>query len=204
MALNLDELIRHAKDYVQLEANAAVLSAVHHETLTLFGREDVVLSVTIDDPSDPEWWVIGGSTPMNLYTKMKFPSADEAFSFHRGLMLRMLDRQASRSDGPPESIGYDAFICHASEDKELLVRPLAEDLVERGFDIWYDEFELTVGDSLRQSIDRGLASSRFGIVILSPAFLDKNWPQYELNGLTAREIEGGESDPPGLAWHYQE
>ena len=91
-----------------------------------------------------------------------------------------------------------------ARDKELLVRPLAEDLVERGFDIWYDEFELTVGDSLRQSIDRGLASSRFGIVILSPAFLDKNWPQYELNGLTAREIEGGESDPPGLAWHYQE
>ena len=123
---------------------------------------------------------------MNLYTKRMFSSADEAFTFHQGLMLRMADRQASRSDGAPESIGYDAFICHASEDKELLVRPLAENLVEHGFDIWYDEFELTVGDSLRQSIDRGLASSRFGIVILSPAFLGKNWPQYELNGLTAR------------------
>ena len=56
-----------------------------------------------------------------------------------------------------------------------------------------------MGDSLRQSIDKGLINSRFGIVVLSPAFFEKNWPQYELNGLTAREIDGHKVILP--IWH---
>ncbi len=94
---------------------------------------------------------------------------------------------------------YDAFISHATEDKDDLVRPLAEQLIEHGFSIWYDEFLLRIGDSLRRSIDRGLASSRFGIVVLSPAFFAKNWPQYELDGLVAREQTGGKVILP--LWH---
>jgi hypothetical protein len=85
---------------------------------------------------------------------------------------------------------YDVFISHASEDKEEFVRSLAEALQERGISVWYDEFELKVGDSLRRSIDKGLAKSRFGIVILSSAFFAKNWTQYELDGLVAKEMEG--------------
>ncbi len=68
---------------------------------------------------------------------------------------------------------YDAFICHASEDKDVFVRPLAEKLRESHLEIWYDEFSLKVGDSLRESIDKGLSKCRFGIVILSPAFFNK-------------------------------
>lgn len=86
---------------------------------------------------------------------------------------------------------HDAFISHASEDKEALVNPLAEKLTAAGFDIWYDDFQLTVGDSLRRSIDEGLAHSRFGIVVLSPDFFAKNWPQYELDGLVNREMNEG-------------
>lgn len=85
---------------------------------------------------------------------------------------------------------YDAFISHASEDKRELARPLAELLTDRGLKVWYDEMTLTIGDSLRRSIDRGLRNSRFGIVILSPSFFEKNWPQYELDGLVAREASG--------------
>src|SRR6185436_8643813 len=69
--------------------------------------------------------------------------------------------------------------------------PLAEKLRELGFSVWYDEFQLTVGDSLRRSIDKGLANSTFGIVVLSPDFFAKNWPQYELDGLVAKETTGG-------------
>ena len=86
---------------------------------------------------------------------------------------------------------YDAFICHASEDKNIFVRPLAEKLRESHLEVWYDEFSLKVGDSLRESIDKGLSKCRFGIVILSPAFFKKRWPKRELNGLTAREMLGG-------------
>lgn len=86
---------------------------------------------------------------------------------------------------------YDAFISHASEDKDDFVRPLAQRLDAEHISVWYDEFELKVGDSLRRSIDRGLAQSRFGIVVLSPSFLSKQWPQRELDGLVARETASG-------------
>lgn len=83
---------------------------------------------------------------------------------------------------------WDVFISHASEDKAALVKPLAKALRDLGAEVWYDEFTLTVGDSLSRSIDRGLAQARFGVVVLSPAFLAKDWPEYELRGLLAREL----------------
>ena len=76
----------------------------------------------------------------------------------------------------PKQIGYDAFISHASEDKQAVVKPLARELARLGLQVWYDEFELKLGESLRQAIDRGLATSQFGIVVLSRAFFAKNWP----------------------------
>lgn len=94
---------------------------------------------------------------------------------------------------------HDVFIAHASEDKDSLVRSLAEKLTEMGFNVWYDESSLKVGDSLRQKIDQGLSSSRYGIVVLSESFFAKNWPQYELNGLVAREMHGGKVILP--IWH---
>ena len=52
------------------------------------------------------------------------------------------------------------------------------------------QHDLKLGDSLRRSIERGLASSRFGVVVLSPRFFAKEWPQKELDGMAALEIEG--------------
>jgi hypothetical protein len=89
-------------------------------------------------------------------------------------------------------VQHDVFICHASEDKETIARPLAEVLRQHRVEVWYDEFSLRVGDSIRRAIDRGLTQSRFGIVILSKAFFDKKWPQYELDGLTEREVAARE------------
>ena len=107
--------------------------------------------------------------------------------------------QAKQSVGNGSLGDYHAFISHASEDKDELVRPLAQALIGAGFKIWYDEMSLKLGDSLRRSIDQGLARSRFGIVILSPSFFAKNWPQYELDGLVAREMSGGKVILP--LWH---
>jgi hypothetical protein len=85
---------------------------------------------------------------------------------------------------------FDAFICHASEDKDDFVRPLADQLREQHVEVWYDEFSLSVGDSLRRAIDRGLSQSRFGIVVLSPSFFRKQWSQWELDGFVARQNSG--------------
>lgn len=94
---------------------------------------------------------------------------------------------------------WDVFISHAWEDKESFVRPLAEALRARGLRVWYDEFTITVGDSLRRSIDRGLANSRYGIVVLSPNFFAKDWPQKELDGLSTREANSEKVILP--IWH---
>lgn len=100
---------------------------------------------------------------------------------------------------PSPAPEFDVFISHASEDKAAFVEPLANYLVQKGLRVWYDAFTLKLGDRLRQSIDRGLARSRYGIVVLSHAFFEKHWPQYELDGLAALEVGGRKVILP--IWH---
>jgi hypothetical protein len=78
------------------------------------------------------------------------------------------------------------FVSHASEDKDAIARDLAIEL-KKNHDVWFDEFTLKAGDSLRASIDAGLHQCDFGVVILSPAFFAKKWTNAELNGLFALE-----------------
>jgi formylglycine-generating enzyme required for sulfatase activity len=94
---------------------------------------------------------------------------------------------------------WDIFISHASEDKEEIARPLAEALQQTGLKVWYDEFTLKIGDSLRRSVERGISNSKYGVVILSPNFFAKEWTKRELDSLTAREITGGKVILP--IWH---
>lgn len=94
---------------------------------------------------------------------------------------------------------YDVFVSHASEDKDAIVRPLANALRDRGLTVWYDEFELKIGDSLRRKIDVGLAKSNFGIVIISLSFIRKGWTNYELDGLITRSVSGEQVLLP--IWH---
>lgn len=94
---------------------------------------------------------------------------------------------------------YDVFISHASEDKEEVVRPLANALKQTGLEIWYDEFEMKIGDSLRRKIDKGLANSRFGIVVLSKSFIKKGWTNYELDGIITKAVSGDQIVLP--IWH---
>ncbi|MBX2931554.1 MAG: toll/interleukin-1 receptor domain-containing protein [Chitinophagaceae bacterium] len=98
-----------------------------------------------------------------------------------------------------QEVAYDVFVSHASEDKEDFVRDFVKCLQQHGLKVWYDEFTLRVGDSLRRSIDNGLKNSRYGIVVLSEAFFSKEWPQRELDGLFAREVNGEKVILP--IWH---
>lgn len=93
----------------------------------------------------------------------------------------------------------DVFIAHASEDKDSVARPLADALAAAGLSIWYDEGELKLGDSIRRSIDQGIALSRFGVVILSKSFFEKGWTQYELDGLVTRAVSDEQVILP--IWH---
>lgn len=132
----------------------------------------------------------------------------EILSFQQSIS-REIERQKSLSiDSLPNQRvtmfsesqkSYDVFVSHASEDKLSFVRPFVECLKEKNVAVWYDESELKIGDSLRRSIDNGLKNSKYGIVVLSEAFFKKEWPQRELDGLFAREVNGEKVILP--IWH---
>ena len=114
------------------------------------------------------------------------------------LVRSVAQEQVPGVDAPDERV-FDVFISHTSEDKADVVRPLATALHDAGLSVWYDEFELRIGDSLRRKIDKGLASSRFGVVVLSRAFFGRGWPEYELDGLVTRTVSGEQVLLP--VWH---
>jgi hypothetical protein len=160
------------------------------------------------------WWAEGGASLEQNWTSGDFGTwvnrgntRVRAFgvSFSRADIEKLIPAQPAASQAPQADSGHDravewdAFISHASEDKEDFVRPLADSLHNGGLRVWYDDFTLEVGDSLRRSIDRGLAKSRYGIVVISPNFLKKEWPQRELDGLAAREVNGAKVILP--VWH---
>ncbi len=84
----------------------------------------------------------------------------------------------------------DVFISYASEERDSVAKPLAELLTSLEVSVWYDQFDLKIGDSLRRKVEEGLAKCKFGIVILSPSFFKKHYPNIELDGLAQKEIEG--------------
>lgn len=82
-----------------------------------------------------------------------------------------------------------AFISHDSRDKDSLVRDLAIELNKLQCPVWYDEFSLKVGDSLRSSIEEGLKESQKCIIVLSPNFLaNEGWGKREFDSIYTREI----------------
>ncbi len=137
--------------------------------------------------------VSGLGLPKKLDTKPSSPST-EATKKAAAISAPRSTGQRSAQDSE-----WDAFISHASEDKQEFVKILADALRAKGLRVWYDEYTLTVGDRLRRKIDEGLARSRFGIVVLSPSFFAKHWPQQELDGLAAREVNGIKVILP--VWH---
>jgi len=113
--------------------------------------------------------------------------------------LRLYEGQPTALPVARDMKRWDVFISHASEDKDAVAVPLAESLRHAGLRVWIDKQEIGLGDSIRQRIDEGIAQSRFGIVIVSPRFLEKVWTQRELGGLMAIEDAGQKVLLP--VWH---
>lgn len=83
-----------------------------------------------------------------------------------------------------------------------MARPLAESLRSKGLKIWYDEYSLEIGDSLTDSIQRGLTECKSALVIISKNFLsNENWPKYELESLLNRQITSGNTKLILPIWH---
>ncbi|RPE09742.1 toll/interleukin-1 receptor domain-containing protein [Chitinophaga lutea] len=82
-----------------------------------------------------------------------------------------------------------AFISHDSRDKELIARPIFHGLQSRLCSVWYDEYSLNIGDSLKDSIEQGLKETNKCILILTPNFLkNPGWVKKEFDSIYTREI----------------
>jgi hypothetical protein len=79
------------------------------------------------------------------------------------------------------------FLSYAPQDREF-VRKIAERIKSYGVCVWYDEWEMAMGDSLLDKIERGISSSDYIIVLLSPDSLKSKWIQQELTMAMAREL----------------
>jgi hypothetical protein len=87
-----------------------------------------------------------------------------------------------------------AFISHDSRDKDSFVRPLAAKLRSMMCPVWYDEYSLKVGHSLRESIDKGLKEAPKVILVLSPNSLSNHgWTKAEFNAAMNKHITSGGS-----------
>ena len=111
-------------------------------------------------------------------------------------MRAAIDKQASESapfavenaEGANEP--YDFFISHAWKDKTEFVDGLVVKAEAAGLSVWYDRHALRWGDSVRQKIDEGLRQSFFGVVVLSPNFFERPWPQAELDAIVQKDLSG--------------
>ena len=93
---------------------------------------------------------------------------------------------------PPEPNRWDVFLCHAWDDRKGAAKELYDLLISRNVSVWFSEEDLKLGTPMLREIDKGLAKSRVGIVMVTPAFLDRvqregSISDKELSALLARD-----------------
>jgi hypothetical protein len=82
-----------------------------------------------------------------------------------------------------------AFVSYAGEDRDV-AQSIARALNEMGIPTFYDRDSLNPGDSIVEQIHEALAQVDFGVLVISPAFLEKNWPRHETLQLVRAYIDG--------------
>ena len=84
----------------------------------------------------------------------------------------------------------DVFLCHAWDDRAGVAKELHDLLESNGVSVWFSEKDVPLGTSLLREIDKGLAKSRIGIVLVTPALLRRlpaeGIADKELSALLAR------------------
>lgn len=82
------------------------------------------------------------------------------------------------------------FLSHSHQDKNF-ARRLAFDLRKAGANVWIDEAELKIGDSLIEKISEGLENMEFVGAILSNSSVSSKWVKQELKVALTEELKLG-------------
>ncbi len=157
----------------------------------LAGRNDVYVTAghAGAEPSSSDESVFTGR--IYIYSESEISEADKAYIRSRAAELKHSVKFRDQSYAA-ERNKYEsplAFISHDTRDKELIAGPLALELQKISCPVWYDEYTLKVGDSLRESIERGLKECRKCILILTPNFLsNEGWGKKEFESVFTREL----------------
>ena len=109
-------------------------------------------------------------------------------------IMQLKDQHGNKSLPSTANASYqfDVFVSHANDNKEEFVNALTAELSRLGISIWYDANILDWGDNWKLQIANGLKKCRFGIVVVSPEFLGREWTEKELNELLQRQNDAGE------------
>lgn len=214
LVYDMGQLKRGQRVQVTLSGNAANVRLMDSSNYSIYkaGRSHKYTGglvtkspITLGVPSSGHWYVTVDMQGLRGSTNASVRVLPSALPEYQEASLSSVPSLVHGREDVPFGIPdandrqHDVFISHASEDKDEVVRPLALALRQEGLSVWYDEFELKIGDSLRKKIDKGLAKSRFGIVVLSKSFIHKGWTNYELDGIITRVVSGEQVLLP--IWH---
>jgi hypothetical protein len=112
-----------------------------------------------------------------------------AYFENAGIRPRVRDLEYYRQQW--EARRPDVFISHDSADKLTVAEPLYHALSAKGLKVWFDKYTLNLGDSLSEKINEGIAECRYGILILSKAFLaNERWAERELKSFSVKDAIG--------------
>jgi hypothetical protein len=92
------------------------------------------------------------------------------------------------------NLSEKVFISHASKDKNFVNR-LVSDLAAHGVPIWYDKFDVRLGDSIPGKISSGISEAKYFLIVLSPAAVKSKWGQEELNAALMRQVASAGTFP---------
>lgn len=120
-------------------------------------------------------WSKAGST--TLYTNAQISALTP--------VRREVEKRANKPDV------RDVFLCHAWDDRKLAAKELNDLLEAKGVSVWFSEKDIPLGTSFLREIDKGLAKSKMGLVLVTPHFLkrvsNEGVADKELSALLARD-----------------
>jgi len=85
------------------------------------------------------------------------------------------------------AMGRDIFISYNHRDRDFVER-LAHDLKAAGLKVWWDKWEIKVGDSIIQKVSEGIKQSAYLAVVLSPHSVQSPWVQRELGSALMKQL----------------
>ncbi len=122
----------------------------------------------------------------NIVDKNEFKQLKDSI-FSRNIKIQLRDRIFSQERSKLEK--PLAFISHDSRDKEIIAAKIASSLQNAMCPVWYDDYSLKIGDSLREKIEIGLKECKKCILIITPNFISNSgWTKEEFNSIFSREL----------------